>query len=53
MQLLDFIAANSATQILYVSHLADEVPSCINRVLEFQRHRDGLYRLVDVGISAP
>ena len=46
------IAASSSTQILYVSHLADEIPSCINRVLEFQPHRDGLYRLLDANKSA-
>ncbi len=51
LQLLDFIAANSTTQILYVSHLADETPSCINRVLEFRPHRDGLYRLADIDSS--
>lgn len=52
LQLVEFIAASSSTQILYVSHLADEIPSCINRVLEFQPHRDGLYRLVDANKSA-
>lgn len=48
LQLVDFIAANSSTHILYVSHLADEVPKCINRELEFRPHGDGLYRLLEI-----
>jgi molybdate transport system ATP-binding protein len=51
LRLLDFIAANSSTQILYVSHLAAEIPSCVNRVLEFRPHHDGLYRLVAIQSS--
>jgi ABC-type molybdenum transport system ATPase subunit/photorepair protein PhrA len=45
--MVDFIAANSATQILYVSHLADEIPACISRELEFIPREDGLYQLIE------
>lgn len=45
LNLVDHIVANSATHILYVSHLRDELPRCINRELEFRPRGDGLYDL--------
>ena len=35
LQAADHIAANSDTQILYVSHSQGEVPACINQWLDF------------------
>jgi molybdate transport system ATP-binding protein len=49
LRMVDFIAANSNTQVMFVSHLADEVPTCINREMEFIPRKDGLYQLVARG----
>lgn len=46
LALVDLIAANSATSILYVSHEREEMPRCINRHLEFRPAGSG-YRLVE------
>jgi molybdate transport system ATP-binding protein len=37
LSVLDTIAARSLTNILYVTHVADEQPSCINQVLRFKQ----------------
>ncbi len=38
---LDHIAANSDTQIIFVSHSAGENPACINQQLRFEPEREG------------
>ena len=43
LNLIDFIAMNSKTQILYVSHCHEEDLQCINRKLTFQKRDDGQY----------
>jgi molybdate transport system ATP-binding protein len=48
LRMVDHIAAYSNTQLIYVSHLSDEIPSCINRELVFQARDDGSYRLEQV-----
>jgi len=48
--LVDLIAAESATSILYVSHEHDEMPRCINRRVEFRRVGSG-YRLVETALA--
>jgi molybdate transport system ATP-binding protein len=53
LRMVDFIVANSTTHVLFVSHLRDELPSCINRQLLFRPRHDGLYRLQDVTASSP
>ena len=45
LELIDRIATGSTTQILYVSHEADELPMCISRRLEFRRDARGRLRL--------
>ena len=37
LKLIDRIGAGTGTRIVYVSHYADEIPSCINRVLRLER----------------
>lgn len=46
LNMVDHIVANSDSHILFVSHLRDELPSCINHELEFRRRDDDLYQLV-------
>ncbi|GJM13692.1 MAG: molybdate ABC transporter ATP-binding protein ModF [Pseudohongiella sp.] len=41
LELLDGIAARSSTNILYVTHVADERPACINQVLRFSARPGG------------
>jgi molybdate transport system ATP-binding protein len=41
--LIDRIAAETQTHILFVSHVADERPSCINQHLQFVPHANGGY----------
>ncbi len=41
LRAIDHIAANSDTRIIFVSHSAGEVPSCINQHLVFEPHEDG------------
>jgi len=45
LALVDRIARETRTQMLYVSHEAQEMPSCITRRLEFRRDASGRYRL--------
>jgi molybdate transport system ATP-binding protein len=35
LDLIDFIARHSQTHILFVTHHVDEIPECVNRVLQF------------------
>src|SRR5512137_1051770 len=37
LKLIDRIGAGTGTRIVYVSHYADEIPSCINRILRLER----------------
>lgn len=41
--LIDRIAAETQTHILFVSHVADERPACINQTLQFVVHQEGGY----------
>ena len=41
LSVLDAIAGRSLTNILYVTHVADEQPSCINQVLRFKEQNGG------------
>jgi molybdate transport system ATP-binding protein len=41
LKLIDRIGAGTGTRIVYVSHYADEMPSCINRVLRLDRLGSG------------
>lgn len=41
LRAIDHIAANSDTRIIFVSHCAGEVPSCINQHLVFEPREDG------------
>jgi len=41
LRAIDHIAANSDTRIIFVSHSAGEVPSCINQHLVFEPREDG------------
>ncbi|MEX0964440.1 MAG: ATP-binding cassette domain-containing protein [Pseudohongiellaceae bacterium] len=43
MKVLDAIAERSLTNILYVTHVADEQPRCINQVLRFIKNDAGGY----------
>jgi molybdate transport system ATP-binding protein len=43
LALVDRIAAQDHTQILYVNHVAEEMPACINQWLELVPHTDGGY----------
>lgn len=43
LTLVDTIATQNHTQILYVNHVADEMPSCINQWLELKPHTAGGY----------
>lgn len=43
LKILDAIAENTATNILYVTHVADEMPKCINQVLRFTQSENGGY----------
>ncbi|MBP8926017.1 MAG: ATP-binding cassette domain-containing protein [Pseudomonadales bacterium] len=45
LRLIDRIGHESATQLLFVSHEAEEMPSCITRRLEFRRDARGRFRL--------
>ena len=45
LALIDRIGHESRTQMLYVSHEAEEMPACITRRLEFRRDAEGRYRL--------
>lgn len=41
LKVLDAIAERSLTNILYVTHVADEKPSCINQLLRFKQQHGG------------
>ena len=45
LQMLDLIAAQSPTRIVYVSHVVGEQPGCINQRLSFVRSEKGGYTL--------
>lgn len=48
LSVLDTIAARSLTNILYVTHVADEQPSCINQVLRFKQQNGGGFSVEQV-----
>ena len=41
LRAIDHIAANSDTQIIFVSHSAGETPACVNQFLSFEPRDDG------------
>ena len=41
LRAIDHIAANSDTQVIFVSHSAGETPACINQFLNFEPRDDG------------
>lgn len=45
---IDHIAAETDSHIIFVSHLASEIPDCINQELVFEPGENGLYKLVEV-----
>ena len=45
LSLLDSIVKSSATQLIYVSHVADERPTCLNRHLKFVANPLGGYTI--------
>jgi molybdate transport system ATP-binding protein len=48
LSVLDTIAERSLTNILYVTHVADEQPSCINQVLRFKEQIGGGFSVEQV-----
>ena len=48
LNVLDTIAERSLTNILYVTHVADEQPSCINQVLRFKEQNGGGFSVEQV-----
>lgn len=48
LSVLDAIAERSLTNILYVTHVADEQPSCINQVLRFKEQDGGGFSVEQV-----
>ena len=48
LSVLDAIAGSSLTNILYVTHVADEQPSCINQVLRFKEQDGGGFSVEQV-----
>ncbi|MFK7863114.1 MAG: ATP-binding cassette domain-containing protein [Pseudohongiellaceae bacterium] len=45
LSILDVIASSSKTQLIYVSHVSDERPKCLNRRLRFVANDGGTYDL--------
>lgn len=45
LALLDAIVESSETQLIYVSHVSDERPKCLNRRLSFVANKEGGYDL--------
>jgi len=43
LAVLDTIALRAQTNILYVTHVPDEQPRCINQILRFSKHSAGGY----------
>jgi molybdate transport system ATP-binding protein len=52
LSLLDSIAQNSATQLIYVSHVADERPVCLNKYLKYVATPSGGYS-IEQGLLEP
>ncbi|MBL4573261.1 MAG: ATP-binding cassette domain-containing protein [Gammaproteobacteria bacterium] len=48
LKVLDAIAERSLTNILYVSHVADEQPNCINKLLRFKKQEGGGFSVEQV-----
>ena len=46
--MLDLIAQQTATQIVYVSHVLGEQPACINQKLLFVKSKRGGYTLSQI-----
>lgn len=47
---LDKIAAQSDTNIIYVSHVKDEKPNCINQRLSFELGKTGEFRIIETKV---
>ena len=52
LAMLDVIAAQTSTRLIYVSHVPDEKPACINRHLRFVADGAGGYRLEDRDVGS-
>ena len=52
LRAIDHIAANSDTQIIFVSHSAGDTPACINQHLEF-KPKDHGFELVSRSLASP
>jgi molybdate transport system ATP-binding protein len=52
LSLLDAIALESTTQLIYVSHVAAETPACLNRRLKFVANSCGSYT-IEQGLIEP
>jgi molybdate transport system ATP-binding protein len=48
LRVLDAIAETLLTNILYVTHVADEQPSCINQLLRFKEQDGGGFSVEQV-----
>jgi len=48
LNLIDVIAQNSHTHILFVTHHDEEVPACITHLLRFEKELSGKYSIVSV-----
>ena len=48
LALIDSVAVQTATQIVYVSHTLGERPDCINCHWRFESRADGLYDLLEI-----
>jgi molybdate transport system ATP-binding protein len=46
LNVLDLIADQTRTNLIYVSHVKDEKPRCINVHLSFERNNDGSFRII-------
>ena len=53
LEMLDAIAAQTQTRLIYVSHVADEKPACINCRLRFTADGKGGYELVSSENAIP
>ncbi|PCH61232.1 MAG: ABC transporter ATP-binding protein [SAR86 cluster bacterium] len=46
LQVLDAIASQTTTQLIYVSHVEEEMPNCINQRLSFSSYPQGGHKII-------
>ena len=51
LRILDLIAAETDTRVIYVSHVADEYPTCINQRLRFVEGPRGVFTLSQTAVN--